>query len=56
MRGSCTICATPSVAMETNQTRQIGPNQVATFAVPRRWTMNRAIRKNSAAHDLDRQA
>ena len=31
--------------MATNQTRQIGPNQVATLAVPRDWAVNRPINK-----------
>ncbi len=34
----------PSAAIAMNQTRQIGPNRLATLAVPRDWPMNRLIR------------
>ncbi len=34
----------PSTAMAANQTRQIGPNQVATLPVPRDWMRNSPTR------------
>ena len=37
------MCMRPRVAMAMNHRRQIGPNRVATLAVPRDWTRNSPI-------------